>query len=92
MKATFESKTARAELEKGRESVLKTRRSIMQAIGKVLTRSQRSKYDAMLGEPFDFAKARPGALKSEAEKPKTAEPEQKKVDPAGKRGAGSDRS
>jgi hypothetical protein len=51
-----ESKAARAEIDKGRETVLKARRSTMQMIAKVLTRKQRERYEAMLGEPFDMQK------------------------------------
>jgi hypothetical protein len=52
----LESKTAKAEIDKGREAVLKARRSTMQMIAKILTRKQRERYEAMLGEPFDMQK------------------------------------
>jgi hypothetical protein len=68
--ALMESKKTKAEIDKGREAVLKTRQTTMRVLAKALTKGQRERYQKMIGEPFDFAKLRPeNAAKSQEPKP-----------------------
>jgi Spy/CpxP family protein refolding chaperone len=78
-KALLESKAGKAQIKKTTEAVVDARRSVMQKIGRQLTRKQRAAYDAMLGEPFDPSKPKPEVKAPEA-KPSEA-PEEKGTQP-----------
>ena len=55
--AHFETKEVKAALTTVKTAVLNAKSVTMRAIGEVLSKEQRTDYEKMLGEPFDFAKA-----------------------------------
>jgi Spy/CpxP family protein refolding chaperone len=74
-KAFLESKSGKVQIKKTTDAVLDARRSVMQKIGRQLTRKQRAAYDAMLGEPFDPSKPKPPASAPDAKQSETPKEE-----------------
>jgi hypothetical protein len=60
-RALLESKTSKSAIGKARDDAVKARKTTMQEIAKLLTKGQRAKYEAMVGEPFDFLKMQANA-------------------------------